>query len=251
MNRSRKELIAAHSILLLAGLLLLAIGAQIDDGSWRDSIMAIGTTLVATPIVVFLLRYFSGDPIDDLKEVLASLSMIAEDATMTGLAEIKAERSALPTSSFVEAAQDSSQRIWILTYAAEFLADDPRFLGLLGAKSRAGCDVRLLLGDPTGDAILKRDAEEATEGSIPSRIETMLKRSRYELGDQFGTCVRLFDAPLYASLYRFDISMIVCPALFGQRGSKAPAFRVHQGRPLFTAYETHFIDVWDAATPVN
>ena len=244
----------ASFVVIALGIAALAVAAALrDPGGLRDALLAIGATLTATPIVTALLRYFTGDPVEDLSREIGRISRVARQAAQAGVLEIHHERADIPTAHFEELGRKSRDRVVILAYAMEFLADSTSFLGTLGDRAAAGVSVRILLGDPEGVSIRMRDDEERNEGSIPSRIHTTLLRARNELGRpgcKVESIVRLFDAPLYASIYLFDDQMIVCPALYATRGSRAPALVLTAG-PLLDSYLNHFDEVWRGAAPLH
>ena len=241
-------------VVLAFGVTFLALAAALrDSGGLRDALLATGATLTTTPIVTALLRYFTGDPVEDLTREIGRISRVSREASRSGVLGIYHERADIATGRFEELCDKSRDRVAILAYAMEFLADSSTFLDTLGNRATAGVSVRVLLGDPEGHSIRMRDEEERNEGSIPSRIDTTLLRAQNELGRpgcSVHSTIRLFDAPLYASIYLFDDEMIVCPALYATRGSRAPALVLTTG-PLLDSYLNHFDEIWGSAKPLD
>lgn len=244
--RSPQALAAVASFSVGAG--LTASGAYLSlDSIVGQVLLTTGTTFIAVPLVTSLLHFFTGDPVRDLIRELGEVSRISGQANAVGLQEIYSQRARIPTEQFEQMARTATSQILIATYAMEFLVDSPVFLKELAGHSRRGGSLRVVLANPSGNAVRERDAEEANEGSIASRVETAIIRARAELGECFSSSVRLQDAPLYASLYIFDHAAYICLTLFGQRGSKAPTLLLRAGSPLFDSYMQHFNDIWDRA----
>lgn len=247
MNRNQ---LAAHIIIGLLGSVLL-VSAALTHAAWHDVTISLGATLIGVPIISGLLRYFSGDPLEDLKIEVAkfsSITALVASGERSGVRELFSQRSDISVDVFLNSIAISKTRIYLLAYAMEFVCDHPQMLRRIAERASLGCDVRILLGDPQGKFIRYRDEEEANEGSIPSRIDTSIIRARNELGVHFGS-VRMFDAPLYASIYLFDNEMIVCPALYAKRGSLAPALRVASSGAMFEKYVDQFNTIWNLSGP--
>jgi hypothetical protein len=237
--------IAASIVMLAIGIAMVSTAIALEASSAPGQLLiATGTTFIAAPLITALLQFFNGDPVQDLHKELGRISLIAGQASDAGVSQIFGQRADIPTETFESLARLATNRILILSYAMEFLADSPTFLEDLGFQAQKGLDVRILLGDPSGTSIIARDEEESSEGSIPSRIQTTLIRARREMGSNFTGRIRLFDAPLYASIYLFDNDAVICSSLFGQRGSRAPSIVARAPGPIFDSYFNHFEDLW-------
>lgn len=148
--------------------------------------------------------------------------------------------------SFFERAE---HRIDILVYAALFIHEQyPKLNRLLAKKCSAGCQVRVALGDPDGEHIRGRGAEEQFGEGIESRCR--VARRHYD--ELIGTAnfeLRLHDTTLYNSIYRFDNQVIVNTHVWGANAYSAPALHLRQlqGGGLFNAYTASFEAVWAVA----
>lgn len=145
----------------------------------------------------------------------------------------------------------AAQRIDILVYAGLWLPEQlPSLTTLLQHKAEAGVSVRLLLGDPDCDAVMRRSQEEGIGDAIPAKIRNVL--AHYQpLAGISGIETRLHQTTLYSSIYRFDDEMIVNHHVLGVPAAHAPAWhlRRHSGGDLLELYVTTFERVWSDARP--
>lgn len=145
---------------------------------------------------------------------------------------------------------DASEEVAILGYAVLHLSEQhPELVDVLLEKATAGCAVRIVLASPSAPATLARDQEEGLDGGLVARIRTSLKYLA-RLRDSTAQ-VRLQQAPMYNSIFRFDEEMLVTPHLYGQPGRLAPMFQLRRvgSKGLFERFESHFEQLWADSTP--
>jgi len=171
-----------------------------------------------------------------------------EHILKSGLFGVWNKRAEIPTQHLIEKMKQAKKSIEILGYIVFFLIDHPDFGEILTNKKNTSCNIRILLGDPKSRNVCERSKEEKDEGSIASRIETVLSRLRRPKEMNNDIEIRLHDTPLYCSIYRFDDEMYVVTHLYGTMGSAAPTlgFKKVDGG-LFNSYCKHFDDIWDIA----
>lgn len=142
-------------------------------------------------------------------------------------------------------------RIDLVGYAMLFLPEQhPGLANQLDVKAASGCDVRIALADPTSQRVADRGIEEGmTADGMSARIRNTLHLLSPLRGSSLAE-VRLYDAPMYNTVLRFDDDMLVTPHLFRTPGSEAPLLHLHR-RPdgIFDRFVHHVDSVWDTASP--
>ncbi len=145
----------------------------------------------------------------------------------------------------------AEESVDLLAYAALFLWDSsPELAELLAEKARQGTRVRLLVGNPQGEAVRQRGAEEAFGDGLAARIRLGLTYVD-KLVDTPGVELRFHDTTLYNSIFRFDNDMLVNTHAYGAPASHSPVvhLRCLAGGRLFTHHLTSFERVWEGARP--
>jgi hypothetical protein len=71
------------------------------------------------------------------------------------------------------------------------------------------------------------------------------------VADIDGCSIRLHNATVYASLFRYDDEMIINPHAYGEPASANPCFHVRRidGGTLFDHYANSFDRVWAMSRP--
>jgi hypothetical protein len=160
-------------------------------------------------------------------------------------------RSAAPSDSWVRLLGRAEQEIDILAYSALF-AEDFSAVELLRAKARAGVRVRIALGDPDGEHIASRGAEERIGAGMSARIRTALV-SFQPLADEPSIEIRLHDTVLYNSTYRADSEMLVNAHVYGRPAAHAPVIHLNGAGDdgIVSVHMESFRRLWAAAKPSN
>lgn len=141
----------------------------------------------------------------------------------------------------------------ILAYAALFLTENQKLTKILASKADEGVKVRMLLGDPDSDEVVRRSMEE---GIGPDTISAKIRNAFafFEpLRNQVGVEFRLHQTTLYNSIYRFDNEMLVSTHIYGRMAAHAPMLHLKQlaGGTLFELYSECFESIWNESVPVN
>jgi Domain of unknown function (DUF5919) len=158
-------------------------------------------------------------------------------------------RSAIPDTLWHALIDGANEHLDVLVFAGLFLLDGyPDLAQTLIRKAEDGVSVRLLLGDPTSDAVRLRGEEEGIGDGMAGRIQLSLIYLRPALLAP-GIEVRFHTTTLYNSIFRFDDDMLVNVHAYGAPAAQSPAFHLRQlpGGRLFGHYLASFDRVWDQA----
>ncbi len=150
---------------------------------------------------------------------------------------------------------DARSQIDILVYAGGFLYEQlPGYVLGLCELGRNGVRVRVLLGEPTGDAVRQRGDDEQISGPVAGRASHAFKvySNPNSHATECGlTCfeIRLHDTVLYNSIYRFDDEMIVNTHVYGLVAANAPTLHLRScdADNIFRLYAESYEKVWAAA----
>jgi transcriptional regulator with XRE-family HTH domain len=159
-------------------------------------------------------------------------------------------RTDVPRDLWTELLRSADRSIDLLAYAGLFLTEEhPDWILLLKLKAEQGARVRILLGDPRGDQVVKRDSEREIGGGVSGRVLAVLTQYK-PLQELIG--VRLHNTPLYNSIYRFDDDMLINVHVYGLLAAYTPVIRIRRidGR-YFSTYTESFERVWASARPLD
>jgi hypothetical protein len=193
-----------------------------------------------------------------LREDLSYLWPVIEQGHRRGgmhadLIAIYASRADAPLEIWRALFEQAERDIGILVYAAVFLHELwPDFNRLLRAKAEAGCQVRIMLGDPESDAVAERGREEKYGVGIQSRCRQALMYYA-PLAEVEGVEIRQHGTTLYNSISLGDDRMVVNAHRFGINAYATPVLhlrRAGQGG-LFDGYAESFEDVWLLSSPAK
>lgn len=151
--------------------------------------------------------------------------------------------------SLVDGAKDGLD--W-LVFAGLFMPDgDPDLANTLVEKGAAGVRVRVLLGDPDGEAVARRGEEEGINGGLAERVRISLSYLGPALGAP-GVEFRFHDTTLYTSIFRSDGTMLVNTHVYGSGAGANPVMHLQRvaGGRVFDTYQESFERVWEEAVPV-
>lgn len=159
-------------------------------------------------------------------------------------------RNDVPRHLWVELLRHTERNVDLLAFAGLFLVEDhPDWTPALIARAKAGVRVRLLLGDPHGQHLVARDEEDRIgTGVVAGRVAAVL--THYERNASGLVEIRLFDAPLYNSIYRFDDEMLVNHHAYGVLAAYTPTVHLRRidGR-YYQTYLESFERLWATARP--
>jgi hypothetical protein len=155
-----------------------------------------------------------------------------------------AYRSAVPRQVWHWLFDHADEEIDILAYAALFLARDDEMMRVLAAKAEQGVRVRILLGDPDSEDVVRH----AMNDDVAARIRTALTLYRRLPGAE----IRLHGTTLYASLFRGDDDLLVNPHVYAIRPEHSPV--LHLGRrnegKVSQVYLDSFERIWRDSKPI-
>ncbi|MGP4101813.1 XRE family transcriptional regulator [Nonomuraea sp. KM90] len=172
-------------------------------------------------------------------------------ALTDGVTAIYPHRWAVPQAVWRNHFSRARREIGILAYSALFLAEDRAVLDILTARAEAGVKVRVLLGDPDGQEVAARGADEGIGAEVmAARVKNALALYRPLLRVQ-GVEIRLHRTVLYNSIYRADDELLVNTHAYGTPAANAPVMHLpgaHDQGPAAT-YLTSMARVWTIAMP--
>ncbi|WP_203715517.1 XRE family transcriptional regulator [Asanoa siamensis] len=157
-------------------------------------------------------------------------------------------RSAVPTDTWARLVSSAKREIDVLAYSALFLAEDASIPHILRQKARTGVRVRIALGQPDGQNVVRRGNEEGIGDGMSARIRTALVGFR-PLIDEPGAWIRFHDTVLYNSIFRADEELLVNTHVYGRPGAHAPVLHLKALRMdgIVASYLDSFERVWSAA----
>lgn len=174
-----------------------------------------------------------------------------QSATRAEFLEFYPNRGMLPLVIWTDLIDSARESIDLLAYAASFLHDSvPEFAERLIARADAGTHIRLLFGDPDGTTVNLRGDEEGIGDLIKARC-SITRHYLTPLLRHPNITAREHDTTLYASIYRFDDTMLVNTHVYGAPAGKSPILHINRipGGHLFTHYMQSFEATWDVGTP--
>ena len=139
----------------------------------------------------------------------------------------------------------------ILVYAGGFLIETLDLADVVCWKAGEGAKIRILIGDPSSDAVRVRGVEE----DLPWLSQRCMSTLRYltSVGQAPGVSIRTHATTLYASHFRFDDRMLINTHTYGAWACQSPVYhfrRVGSGH-LFDYYAAAFDRVWETGRPVG
>ncbi|MGW4543266.1 helix-turn-helix domain-containing protein [Streptomyces chartreusis] len=175
----------------------------------------------------------------------------ATDLSKAEIVTVYPHRHVVPTDLWREMCERAKERIDILVYAGIGLAEDPRFLSVLKAKSQSVA-VRVLMGDPACEAVIRRGIDEGHR-IMDGKIRNALVNYRPLFTGHPEIAFRLHDTVLYNSIYRVDDEMLVNTHVYGIGAYLAPVLHLRRlpGGGLFDTFANSVQQTWEGARPVT
>jgi transcriptional regulator with XRE-family HTH domain len=175
---------------------------------------------------------------------------VAATAVMGELIGIYPDRASVPRAVWLHLLEAARSNVDILVFSGTFLAQtNPRIAKMLAACAERGAEVRLCFGEPDGQAVALRDAEEGIGGTLGAKVRASLSYFT-DLVGQPGCDVRLHDCTLYASVFRYDNEALINTHIWGRPASANPILHVRDTRDsdgLFQKFLEGFEQVWERA----
>ncbi|MDH6217610.1 helix-turn-helix domain-containing protein [Streptomyces pseudovenezuelae] len=175
----------------------------------------------------------------------------ATDLSRAEIITVYPHRHVVPTDLWRKMCERAQERIDILVYAGIGLAEDPRFMSVLKAKSK-GVAIRVLMGDPACEAVIRRGIDEGHR-IMDGKIRNALVNYSPLFTSHPEITFRLHDTVLYNSIYRVDDEMLVNTHVYGIGAYLAPVLHLRRlpGAGLFDTFANSVQQTWEGARPVT
>lgn len=168
----------------------------------------------------------------------------ASSAAQSELVQLWPTRESVPGDVWRSLLDRTKRRIDVLAYSGGFLVEVFGLANELERLSMGGGQARVLVGDPASEAVRRRGEAEGLP-TLPARAASTLD---YLAGvrNLDGVEVRVQDAPLYASIYRFDDEILVNTHTHGAPAKDSPVFHYQKTQEghMFAYYSAAFDRVW-------
>ena len=174
-------------------------------------------------------------------------------ATRAEFVELIPSRAAIPVSTWESLIDEAQEAIDILAFAGSFLHDSiPDFDGRIAARAEAGVHVRFLFGDPDSAAVILRGEEEGIGDGMAGRCRLTWTYLRPLLNSSRSIEARMHGSTLYASLFRFDNTLLANVHALGAPAGNSPILHIERvpGGRLFAHYMESFEGTWRAGKTV-
>lgn len=176
--------------------------------------------------------------------------LVSDEATVgaTG-AEISGvwpTRDAVPIEVWRQLVSGAQRELSVLVYSGGFLVESVGLVDAAARLSAGGGRVRVLLGDPAAEQVVRRGADEGLP-SLPARCASSAEYLAPVLGLP-GVELRVHETPLYVSLLGADETWLVNLHTHGVPAMSSPVLRVERvpGGRLVDYYRAAFERVWAA-----
>ncbi len=136
-------------------------------------------------------------------------------------------RASMPAGLVMSLLNGAQRQIDILALAAVWLWDAVPGFGPALASKAATVPLRICLGEPTGEVVRTRGAEEGIGDLLAGRCRLAVTYAQRFVAD-VPDAIRLHDTTLYASILRFDDDLLVNWHLYGSAAAEAPMFHLHK-----------------------
>lgn len=174
-------------------------------------------------------------------------------ATRAEFVDIYPSRADLPGATWVDLIDHTREAIDLLAFAGSFLHDSiPDFAERLADRAAQGVRIRLLFGDPESAAVKLRGVEEGIDDLMSARCRLTWNYLSPLLHGVPGIEARQHGSTLYASLFRFDDTLLANTHAFHAAAGHSPVLHINRipGGQLFAHYMKSFDETWNLATTV-
>ena len=176
-----------------------------------------------------------------------------QSASDAELVRLYPHRGAVPADLWNQLIDNAQQCVEVLVYAGLFLVDNhPDLPQAFEEKASNGTRIRMLLGDPESPIVRQRGLEEGIGDDLAARIRMSLKALSGLVGAP-GVELRQHTTPLYASIYRFDETVLANIHLYGSPAPQNPVIHLQRvpGGRLFHQFMRGFDQIWEGSRPVS
>ncbi|MBO0609351.1 XRE family transcriptional regulator [Myceligenerans salitolerans] len=161
-------------------------------------------------------------------------------------------RATVSVSTWIDLIENAKESIDLLAFGGSFLHDSiPEFGTRISARAHDGVRVRMLFGDPDSAGVARRGEEEGIDDLLSARCRLTWSYLKPILGNQ-GIEARKHGSTLYASIYRFDDTLMANVHAYGAPAGQSPIMHINRipGGRLFAHYMESFERTWEGAEPV-
>ena len=176
----------------------------------------------------------------------------SQSAARAEIMDVYPTRASVEIPMWVDLIKNAKESIDLLAFGGSFLHDSiPQFGALISERARNGVRVRMLFGDSESDAVALRGEEEEIGHLLAARCDLTWNYLKPILGDD-GIEARKHGNTLYASIYRFDDTLMANLHVYGAPAGQNPIMHINRvaGGRLFAHYMDSFEKTWEGATPV-
>ncbi len=168
----------------------------------------------------------------------------------TELFRLYPSRSAITAMTWTNLLGGLREAMDLQVFSGIFLVEQYDLVALIRAKSATGVRFRLLVGDQSAPAVIRRAVEEGTPGGLEGRVQLM-RRYLAEVAGLDGVEVRTHGETLYNSLYRFDDDLLVNGHTLGALAGQSPVWQLRRtpAGPIWEHYRRAFERAWAAGVP--
>ena len=171
------------------------------------------------------------------------------DADADELRMTYAQRSDVPSDAWRRFFSRANHDIGILVYSGLFLAEDAGVQQVLRERAKRAVHIRIALGDPNSDQVVRRGDDEDIGSAMASKIQNAMTLYRPLLTEPTVE-LRVHEKTLYTSMYRSDDELMVNQHIYGRPASQSPVMHLQRRRADGAAatYLETFDRVWSAAS---
>ena len=172
-----------------------------------------------------------------------------QSASRAELVDFYPSRSAVPHELWRQLPDQAVECFDFLAFAGLFMPEQTdAFVPRLVKKAENGVRVRILIGDPDGNAVAVRGSEEDVGDGMAQRARLCLRYFR-GTAEVKGLQVRLHNTTLYASIYRADNVALVNTHVYGSTAAQNPVLHLQRvpGGRVFDNYLQSFDTIWASA----
>jgi transcriptional regulator with XRE-family HTH domain len=174
------------------------------------------------------------------------------NASDSEIINVHPHRWAVPSDLWRNFFDNAEREIGVLVYSGLFVAEDAGIQRVFRRKADAGATVRILLGDPDGESVTQRGADEGIDDTMAAKIKNAIVLYKQLRGID-GIEFRLHRTVLYNSIYRADDQLLVNTHIYNFPASQAPVLHLRRvaGGDMVTTYLESFERVWTDASPLE
>jgi hypothetical protein len=235
---SKKVYILLNVIILILGYYFINKGISLIDMKSTNSnvYVSIGTSLIATGIVVFLDLWKKLT----IKKVTSRIKNVINDA---GVQWISKKRDLDRYDNLIENLKDSLD---ICGYSLGGFFDS--FSDKIKEKAqRKNVKVRVLFVDPDSYSSAQR---ANIEGKSVQLFKEKLDAFRRFFDGINSIEIRKIEIPLSSMIYRIDDVMFIGPHFYKKQSKSTLTIEISKGQWLFSEYQEEFNRIWNDAKPI-